>query len=232
MKNLNKTKKLVIFGLGETATLAYEYFTHDSEYEVAAFSVNEGYLTEKEFQGLPVVAFEKIEEYYSPEKYNAFVAIAGGQLNRQRTRVYRQMKEKGYVLASYVSSRAFVWHNVEIGENCFIFENNTLQPFTKIGNNVVMWSGNHLGHRSVIKDNCFITSHVVISGFCEIGENTYIGVNSSIADNVKVAEDNYLAMGAVVSKKTQPNSVYRGNPAQRNKIVSAKAFCGVLGETE
>ena len=221
-----KNKKLIIIGAGETANLAYEYFTHDSEYEVAAFSVSKEYLKEKTFKELPVVEFENVEKIYSPDEYYAFVAIAGEKLNRNRTKMYLATKNKGYKMASYVSSRAFVWHNAQIGENCFILEDNTLQPFTKVENNVIMWSGNHLGHQSVIEDNCFITSHCVISGFCEIGENCYLGVNCAIADGVKIAENNFIAMGAVVNKKTKEDGLYIGNPAKR-QVITAKEYCGV-----
>lgn len=221
-----KNKKLVIIGTGETAHLAYEYFTFDSDYKVVAFSVNKNYIKEKTFLNLPVVEFENVEKFYPPSEYFVFVALASGKLNRDRMKMYNLTKEKGYKFASYVSSKAFVWHNVEIGENCFILEDNTLQPFTKVGNNVVMWSGNHLGHRSEIKDNCFITSHVVICGCSIIEENCFLGVNSTIADYVTIKKDNFIAMGAVVNKKTKENSVYIGNPAKRAEI-SALEYCGV-----
>ena len=221
---MNKTKNLIIVGAGETANLAYEYFTYDSEYEVCAFVVNKEYKKEDSFRGLPVVEFESVENKYSPSEYIAFVALAGEKLNRNRTKMYNLTKQKGYKLASYISSRAFLWHNVEVGENCFILEDNTLQPFTKIGNNVVLWSGNHIGHQTVIKDNCFITSHVVISGFCEIGQNSYLGVNSAIADEVKIAENNFIAMGAIISKNTKPNKMYCGERAKDMKINTLDYF--------
>lgn len=223
---MEKNKKLIIVGAGETANLAYEYFTYDSNYEVAAFSVNEAYIKEDSFRGLPVVALEKLREKYSTDEYFAFVAMASGKLNRDRTKVYRETKALGYRMASYVSSYAFVWHNVKIGENCFILEDNTLQPFTEVGNNVVMWSGNHLGHQSRIGDNCFITSHVVISGCCEIGENSFIGVNASIADYVKVAKDSFIGLGTVINKDTEENKIYTGNPAVASPV-PAKKFCRV-----
>ncbi len=124
------TNQIVIIGAGETANLAYEYFTHDSDYTVVAFAVDSAYLTDTTYLGLPVVAIESLVESYPPSQYQAFVAIGSGELNYQRKRKYLQIKEMGYTLVSYISSRAFVWHNVKIGENCFIMEDNTLQPFT------------------------------------------------------------------------------------------------------
>ena len=208
VKQMIEKKKLVIIGIGETANLAYEYFSKDSNFCPLAFSVSKEYIKDCQFRGLPIVPFENLEDFYSPDQYYAFVAISGANLNRDRIKMYELTKAKGFRCASYVSSRAFVWDNVQIGENCFILENNTLQPFSKVGNNVVMWSGNHLGHQSVIKDGCFITSHVVISGFCEIGENSYLGVNSAIADEIKVAENNFIAMGAIINFNTVPDKMY------------------------
>ena len=208
------TEKIVVVGDGETAELAYEYFTHDSPHEVAAFAVESAFRNKESLCGLPVVDFEGVESLYPPAEYRAFVAVSYTKLNRVRARLFAEAKRKGYRCLSYVSSRAFVWHNVEIGENCFIFENNVVQYAVRIGDNVVLWSGNHIGHQTVIKDNVFISSHVVVSGYCEVGENCFLGVNSSVANNVKVARDCLVGMGAVVHKDTEPRKVYVGHPAK------------------
>lgn len=219
-------KPLVIVGSGETAILAYEYFTHDSDYEVVAFAVDAAYRDSDRFLEFPLVDVETIETHFPPEKYDCHVAISATQLNRPRARLFTFLKEKGYHCASYISSHAFVWHNVSVGENVFIFEDNTIQPFCKIGDNVVLWSGNHIGHRTVIDNHCFIASHVVISGFCEVGEYSFIGVNTTVGDHIKIAKDNFIAMGALITKNTEENKIYEGHPAQPRKI-SATRFCRV-----
>ena len=120
---MKKSKKLIIVGTGETALIAYEYFQYDSEYEVVAFSVHEKFLTVSKVNGLPVVAFESLEQSFPPSEFEVYVALSSRKLNRERTKIYKEAKAKGYKCATYISSRAFVWRNVEIGENCFIFEN-------------------------------------------------------------------------------------------------------------
>jgi sugar O-acyltransferase (sialic acid O-acetyltransferase NeuD family) len=217
-------KKLVIVGDGETAEMAYEYFTYDSPYDVVAFAVEAQYARKKELAGLPVIHLEEMDRLYPPDRYDAFAAISYTQLNRLRTRLYQATKAKGYTLASYVSSKAFVWRNVEIGENCFIFENNVVQYAVKIGNNVVFWSGNHIGHQTVIKDNVFISSHVVVSGYCEVGQNCFLGVNSCIANNIQIAPDCVIGMGTVIHKNTEPRKVYVGNPGKPMTKDSFAAF--------
>jgi len=209
--------QVVIVGDGETAELAYEYFTHDSPHEVVAFSVERAYAQKDKLFDLPVVHFEDMERLYPPADYKAFVAISYTKLNRVRARLYQATKRKGYECISYVSSRAFVWHNVRVGENCFIFENNVVQYAVRLGNNVVLWSGNHIGHQTVIHDNVFISSHVVVSGYCEVGANCFLGVNSSVADKIKIAPDCLIGMGAVIHKDTEARKVYVGNPGKAIK---------------
>lgn len=221
---MGKTKKLVIVGSGETGLIAYEYFQYDSEYEVVAFSVNEQYINETTINDLPVISFETLEEKYNPNEYEVYVAISSGKLNRNRTKVYNEAKLKGYKCASYISSKAFVWRNVEIGENCFIFEDNTLQPFVKVGNNVILWSGNHIGHNTIIKDNCFISSHCVISGFCEVGENSFLGVNCTIENNTKIAKDNFIGAGTLIQKNTNEKDFYQLKQTELSKVNTYRLF--------
>jgi sugar O-acyltransferase (sialic acid O-acetyltransferase NeuD family) len=206
-------RPLVIVGAGEFAQIACEYFTHDSDCEVVAFSVERDYLKQSTLAGLPVVAYETLAEQYPASDYELYVAIPATDLNRLRTRFYRDAKSKGYRFASYISSRAFVWRNAEIGENCFVFEGNVIQPFVRIGNNCIFWSGNHIGHRTVVHDNVFVASHAVISGYCEIGESCFIGVNATFNDQVKVAEDNVIGAGSLVTRHTEPGRIYVGSPA-------------------
>lgn len=218
------TRKLVIIGDSAFAEIAYEYFTHDSPYEVVAFAVEAKYRNRDSLFGLPVIDFEALQQTYPPSEHRIFTAIVYSQLNRLRARLLSMARDLGYQPASYISSRAYVWRNVEVGEHCFIFEDNTVQPFVKIGNNVVLWSGNHIGHHSVIRDNCFISSHVVISGFCDIGDNSFLGVNSTIANNINVGKDNWIGPGITISEHTVPGALFGPNPAQPSKVSTLRFF--------
>lgn len=201
-----KSKKLILFGAGDLASIAYEYFSGDSEYEVAAFTVDREYIKEKEFCGLPIIPFDEINEKYPPSEYEIHICVVYDRLNRIREAKCDHAKHKGYSLASYISSYAFVSPSAEIGEHCFIFEDNTIQPNVTVGDNVIMWSGNHVGHHSVVGKNVFLSSHVVVSGHCNIGDNTFIGVNSTLANNVMIGKYSWISHGSIISKDVPPNS--------------------------
>jgi len=215
-------KKLVIFGSGDIAQLAHFYFSKDSEYEVIAFTVDAAYRTGKSFCDLPVIVFEEISNHYTPEQCEIFVALSYSKLNAVRKEKYLAVKALGYRIASFISSNATVLNEGRIGENCFIFEDNTIQPFVTIGNNVTLWSGNHIGHHSTIMDHCFIASHVVISGGVEIGEQCFVGVNATLRDHIKIGEKCVIGAGTLLLADAEPEGVYIGVATERAKVSSTR----------
>ena len=215
-------KKVIIFGINDFAELAHYYLTNDSKYEVVAFSVNERFKEgAKTFKDLPVVDFESIVAAFPPDKFLFFAPMAPSKMNLLREEIYNSIKTKGYGLISYVSSKATVF-NTQFGENCFILENNTIQPFVKVGNNVVMWSGNHIGHHSQIKNHVMFTSHVVLSGHCTIEDYCFLGVNATIRDNLILSEGTLVAMATSITKNTDKWSVYVGTPGKKLENKSSK----------
>jgi sugar O-acyltransferase (sialic acid O-acetyltransferase NeuD family) len=216
------SRGLVIFGTGDIAQLAHCYFSRDTSYEVAAFTVDAEYLVNNYFCALPVVAFGDIEKLYSPEKYDLFIALSYSKLNALRKEKYLAARALGYSMASYVSTRASVLNEKAIGDNCFILEDNTIQPFATIGNNVTLWSGNHIGHHSTIMDHCFISSHVVVSGGVEIGEQCFIGVNATLRDHIRVGERCVIGAGALILADAEADGVYFGTATERSKVPSSR----------
>jgi len=215
-------KPLIIFGSGDLAQLAHYYFSTDSDFEVVAFTLDAEYIETPDCCGLPVVAFEQVADDYPPDEHTMFVALCYSRLNQVRKEKYLAAKSLGYPVTSYLSSRASLLNEGRIGENCFILEDNTIQPFVTIGNNVTLWSGNHIGHHSTINDHSFIASHVVISGGVDIGEQCFIGVNATLRDHIKVGDQCVIGAGVLLLKDAEPNGVYMGKATERSKLPSNK----------
>ena len=127
------------------------------------------------------------------------------------------MKAAGYRLESYVSSRCSYLAQTPPGDNCFILEDNTVQPFVTIGNDVTLWSGNHIGHDAVIEDHCFITSHVVVSGYVRVGARSFLGVNATLRNSITLGEQTLVGAGAIIMKDTAPKERV---PARARQAVS------------
>lgn len=210
-------KDLVIFGEKDIAELAKFYFDEDSNYCVKAFCVHDKYRENKELLGLEVMDYSQAIKKFSPSTTDFFVALAYTNMNELRANICQEIEQNNFKLASYVSSKLTRFKDFNCGPNCFLLEDNTIQPFVKLGRNITLWSGNHIGHHSTLEDNVFITSHVVVSGGVNVGRNSFIGVNSTIHDHLSIAPYSLIAAGSLVNKDTEENSVYFGSPAKKKE---------------
>ena len=190
-----KNKKIIIVGTGTFAEVADFYFRVDAGRDVIGFALTDNKNLPKLFKERPVLLLEKVFHEFSNKEIEIFVAIGYRRMNSLRFDICSLIKKNNFNLASYLSTKATFWDGLHIGENTFIFEDNTIQPFSKIGNGVILWSGNHIGHHSVIENWVFVSSHVVISGNCNVGEFSFLGVNSTIADGVNIGKKSNWSRG-------------------------------------
>lgn len=207
---MEKHERLVLIGTGAFAQVAYEYFTHDSPYEVVAFSVEKKFLDAPNLYGLPVVSFEELPDHFAPADHHFFVAITYFGLNRVRARLYELARERGYQAASYVSPDAFVWKNVQLGEHCFVFEKSVIQPFATVGVDVIFWSGCFIGHHSTISNHCFVAAHSAVNGTTSVGEYSFLGANCTLANHISVAENCIISAGSHVMSDVEKDQVILG----------------------
>ena len=217
-----KPQQIIVFGTGEIAELADFYFTRDSEFEVVGFTVDGAYLKQPEFRGRPVLPFERIVERFPPQHYGLFVAVSYAKLNAVRTAKVAAARARGYRLVSYLSSRATVFPGFAPKENCFILEDNTIQPFASVGANVTLRSGNHIGHHSIIEDDVFLASQVVVSGGVRIGQGSFVGVNVTIRDHVTIGKQCVLGAGALVLEDQPDFSVVAPRGTERSPVPSTR----------
>jgi sugar O-acyltransferase (sialic acid O-acetyltransferase NeuD family) len=213
-------QKVVVFGTGDFAEIAHYYLTNDSAYEVVAFTVDGDFLTMDRKYELPVVPFEAVQGSYPPDGFKMFVAVAQTRMNALRQEKCAAAKGLGYELITYLSSRSSTWPDTQIGSNCFITEHNLIQPFASIGDDVVMWSGNHVGHHVTIGDHCFLTCHVVVASHVTVESHCYLGLNATIGDGITIGRASIVGAGALVMRDTEPREVYLGQRAQRYHLSS------------
>jgi sugar O-acyltransferase (sialic acid O-acetyltransferase NeuD family) len=207
--------KIVIFGNGKFASLAWYCLTNDSAYEVAGFTVDTPYLDGDKLHGLPVADFATVEIVFPPETHAMLVHVGGVDMNAVRIDRCASAKVKGYVLGRYVSSRALTWPDIQVGNNSVIYEGAIVQPFATIGDNVIVRSGAHISHHALVEDDCFIAAGACLGGGAIIGRRSFVGLNATIRDGVRIAEQCLIGAGAVVTGDTEPDGVYVGVPARR-----------------
>lgn len=199
-------ENIVVFGTSETAQIANYYFDTYSNYEVVAFSDNTANITQNLFISKPVSAFENVITLYPNATYKMFVSLSYQQRNELLDTKYLVAKSNGYSLISCVSSHYFLLSQYPFGDYCSISENNTTQPFVKIGNYIALRNWYHFGHHSTIKDHNYISSQMVVSGHCII--HSYMSVNATPTHQVSAANNTLLKNGKAKSKNTETSKDY------------------------
>jgi sugar O-acyltransferase (sialic acid O-acetyltransferase NeuD family) len=170
-----------------------------------------------------VVPFEQVEVWYPPDRYSMFIAVGYTQLNQVRTIKYNAAKRKGYSFITYISSQAVSWDDLVIGDNCFLMEHVVVQPFVRIGNGLIVWSGAHITHDTVIGDHCFIAANCVIAGNVRMGSYCFAGVNSTLRDGITVGDSCLIGAGALLLNDAPDNSVYVVGGTERAPFASRLA---------
>jgi len=220
--------KVVIFGIGRGADVATRYFRDDSSHEIVAYTVDDAYADRKEFMDRPVIPFSRIDQERPPQECQMFIPLGFQGMNRLRESKYSEAKGKGYSFASYISSRILASGRPNFGENCFILEGSVFNYDVKVGNNVVMWSSNHVGDLSVIEDHVFISSHVVLSGEVTVGANSFLGVNSTISNYVKVGARSYIGANTLIAQNTPEDSVYVTKGTEKVEHIDSLRFLQLI----
>jgi sugar O-acyltransferase (sialic acid O-acetyltransferase NeuD family) len=208
---------LIIFGTGTFSAVAFLFFK-EAGIQVEAFTADADFIAANQletFEGRPVVPFETVEDRFSPQRFEMFVAMGYSGTNAMRTEKFLAAKAKGYRLASLIHPTACVASNVRYGENCLLLEQVVLQPYVSIGNNVFFWTGAAIFHHTVVQDHCFIGGRSVIAGCSRIGEGCFIGTNAIIRDYIELPAKSIVGAGAVVLKSPQYAMVHRARPAEQ-----------------
>jgi sugar O-acyltransferase (sialic acid O-acetyltransferase NeuD family) len=215
-------EKVVVFGTGAIASDAYAYLTFDSPYEIVAFTVDREHIKEDTLFERPVVPFQDVVSIYPPLEYQMLIAVGYARVNRLRAERYHQAKAMGYQLVSYVSSKATIWPELTIGDNCMIGPNAAVFPSAEIGNDVIIGPGCIIPHYTVIKDHCFVGSSVTLSGWVTIEPYCFLGTGAIVRNNVRIARECIIGAGALILENTEERGVYMGKQADKLPISSDK----------
>ncbi|HZS54350.1 MAG TPA: acetyltransferase [Bryobacteraceae bacterium] len=205
--------ELIIYGAGPFAKLMHFYFTNDSPNRVSAFTVDAPYFNEPVLCGLPVVPFEEILHRYPPSHFEMFVAV-GYRRMRQRMALYGKAKASGYRLTNYVSSQAFHFRDLQMGENNIMLANVHVEPFTQIGDNNAFMADTLVSHDVRIGNGNFFSAKCLIASGCAIDDNCFFGNGTVLIDRLSIGSETQIVAGSVLLQNTKKCRKYMGFPAR------------------
>lgn len=139
-----------------------------------------------------------------------------------------------------IGSDTFVWQfviilkNAIIGDRCNINCNVFIENDVFIGNDVTIkpgvqiWDGVTIGNKAMIGPNVtFTNDRIPISKNKEyrnektiINDSVSIGANSTILCGIEIGHNSLIGAGSVLTKSTDPYTVWYGNPAEHKGYIT------------
>ena len=198
------TKRLVIYGVGQTSEVLSHLIESDESVEIVAYC-NENKNSNQQFLEKPIVGLTDVKNIYDPNEHLFFVAIGYRNGNKIREKYIKQITELGYHLYSYIASP--INSSCQIGPNTVITSNNFIQPRAHIGTGVFIWGGCVIGHHTKLENYAWISPSVTIGGNSTIGERSFIGMGSVVNQFVNIAHDSVLGSKTLINRDLDAASV-------------------------
>ena len=147
-----------------------------------------------------------------------------------------------------------IGNDVELGHDVLVRENTVIGDDTIIGSKVVIDGYSQIGSRTLLHTNAYICPYSIIGDDVFIGPGVVfandkyanrvtvklkgpvikagasIGAGAVILPGVTVEEGSLIGSGAVVTRDTEPHTVYIGNPARKLKKVSEIIISDEFGD--
>jgi sugar O-acyltransferase (sialic acid O-acetyltransferase NeuD family) len=212
---------VVIFGAGQIADVARVYIEAHGPDQIVGYTVDAAFQKSDTHSGLPLVAWERLEQTFPPGSIKLLGPLSYRRLNEFRRERHQEGKARGYEFASFIHPASHIYTQ-DIGENCFILEACVIQPFVRVGAGVMMWSGSVIGHHAQIGDYCFLSGCVGLGGGVRLGAGCFLSGKVGISPGFEIGASSFLGFGAMVKKNLPVESVVPGPYDQATRYRSSR----------
>ncbi|WP_290772836.1 acetyltransferase [Anaerofustis sp.] len=152
----------------------------------------------------------KVEDCLKYDMDTKFIIAIGNNSVREKI-----SKKYNLNYASFIHPSAVIGEDVHIGNGSVIMGGAVINSATHIGNHVIINTSSSVDHDSVISDYVHISPGVHMGGAVKVGERSWIGVGSSIKNNININCDVVIGAGSVVIKEITEEGTYVGSPVRK-----------------
>lgn len=205
--------KIIIYGTTQFSRMCHRLVERESAAEVIAYTIDDQYLKSygdnPHIDGLPIVGFEYLEDFYPPSNYKILNTIGYTKMNKLREEKTKACVSKGYQIYSFISKDATVLSEIDnMGKGNIILPRAFVGCDVILGDNNVIYTACVLTHDINIRNNSFLAAGSTVGGNVSIGNNCFIGMNSTIKNRLKVADFSMIGAATYLSADTEQYSVY------------------------
>lgn len=202
---------LAIYGAGGLGKEIYDTaITSDTEIYKTIIFIDDNEKI-REFYNNTVYNFESFKENFKASNCRVIIAVGEPSI---RAFLFEKVLKSGYCFTSIIHSSAIISSTSKIDSGTYIGPFSFISSNSNIADNVVIQPHAMIGHDVVVGHSSIISSNVVIAGNCTVGKRTYIALNASIEQKVKIGDDSIIGMASCVNKDIPSDVIAMGYPAR------------------
>tara|TARA_Y100000389_G_scaffold203620_1_gene252721 strand:+ start:276 stop:929 length:654 start_codon:yes stop_codon:yes gene_type:complete len=211
-------KKLLIIGSGGHFKVVINEILKQKKYEIQEIIdiKNFGKKLKINNKLKKIINYKKFN--WSKVNQNTFLFIAIGD-NYLRKKIVSEIKKKNIKVkwGTVISRDAIIGKNVKIKPGSLVVSGSIINPGTIIGSHCVINTRSSIDHDNIFGDFSSSAPSVVTGGNVTVGELSFLGIRSTIINNIKIGSKTIIGANSLVNKNCLSNYTYYGSPAKKIK---------------
>ncbi|CAD5896983.1 putative acetyltransferase [Carnobacterium maltaromaticum] len=155
--------------------------------------------------------FHEVQKYDS-EKTEFFVAVGNSSI---RKKIVEELLVKQKKFATLIHPSAIISTNSSIDHGCVLMAGVIVNPNVKIGTFCILNTSCTVDHDCILSSYVHLSPGVHLAGSVVINRETWIGIGSTVSNNVFICEETTIGAGSLVVKNINEKGVYFGQPCKK-----------------
>lgn len=204
-------KKLLIWGAGDQGTVTLDCALATKQYNQIDFLdfKEKGH---REIPGYTIYQEGKEDLTCFIKQYDEVIIASGDNMLRKEKIEF--LSSLPVLLATIIHPSAIISPLASIGKGNTILANTIINCNASIGIGCIINNGSIIEHDCVVEDFVNICPKVAMAGHTEIGTMSFLGIGSTMIDDVKVGSNVIVGAGTVIVKDIPNNVTVVGVPAK------------------
>lgn len=213
-----KDKIIVIGGKGTAVNIA-EQIDHadrelDAPVEFLGFAIDDDSLG-KEINGYPVLCkTREVKEKYPQQDVKFLFALYKPEKMMERVALLNSYEIPPGRFALFVHPQAYVSKSAKLESGVVVLAHATVHVNVVIGSCSIINCNSVLEHDTVLGPYNFVSACVCIGSHVRMEEGVFVGLNSTLREELRIGKFSFIGMGANVVKDVRRETTVYGNPAR------------------
>lgn len=155
--------------------------------------------------------------------YDFIIAIGN---NKIREKISDTLEKENIKQTVLIHPTAVIDETATIKEGTVVMANAVINASVQIGRSCIINTASSIDHDCIINDFVHVSPGVHVAGTVTIGRNTWLGIGSTVINNLEICSNCIIGAGSTVIKDIKEEGTYIGSPAERMKKMTNLKIVG------